>query len=429
MSFNTYMYTNNYKETNMARTSKKATTVTQAQEQNEQDMEVKTLSETEVLVVANDGDTESVVEEKETTDNNPATNKVAKFLKFHKEQLREFLLDDDFVSVQMFKKFDFSFKTSNSIDLVAEKNKIVKAIGRVLSLSKAEDVICSVHDNTELNYDTPNTVYTLFVPYSEKLNIITQNIYRMVDSMNSDSNRVVQYRVKTKGTAKLRINENHNSEKGEFFKGFVATSYEHPVKNEEGVIVKPSTNYLKAGSYIDSNVGLTPKEIGLFNKFNLTLNKIKFFDSSKNAGDADGFDRYLNFKKKFRVITYRIYIDENGQKYALTKVIDVNLKLDNIIQTSDTKVVVGFYLNKETIDGPINGFKDIFIDENGENRMTKYSAIDPNSYEFKTFETEIATIDENILSTVAVVENKESDVTEDAADESEETAVVTESAE
>lgn len=401
----------------MARTTKKATTT------QEQEMEVQTLPVTEEAV-ANNGDTESV-EEKETTENNPAT-KVAKFLKFHKDHLREFLLDDEFISVQMYKKFDFSFKTSNSIDLMAEKNKIVKTISRVLTLSKAEDVICSVHDNTELNYDTPNTVYTLFVPYSEKLNIITQNIYRMVDSMNSDANKVVQYRVKTKGTAKLRINENHNSEKGEFFKGFVATSYEYPVKNEEGMIIKPSTNYLKAGSYIDSGVGLTPKEIGLFNKFNLTLNKIKFFDSNNtNADSSDGFDRYLNFKKKFRVITYRIYVDENGQKYALTKVIDVNLKLDNIIQTSDSKVVVGFYLNKETIDGPINGFKDIFIDENGENRMTKYSAIDPNSYEFKTFETEIAVIDENILSNIAVVDNKESGAADTVA-ESEETAIVTE---
>jgi hypothetical protein len=224
----------------------------------------------------------------------------------------------------------------------------------------------------------------------------------MVDSMNADSNRVVQYRVKTKGIAKIRINKDVNSEKNDFFKGFIATSFEYAIKDENGNILKPAMNYLKSGSYIDADAGLSGKEIGMFNQFNLSLTKVNLFNEPDSKHSE--YDYYLNFKKKFRIITYHIYMDEHDQKRAITKVVDINLKLVTIIQTSDAKVVVGFYLNKDVSDKPINEFNDVFINDEGENRIIKYNAIDPNSYEFRTFQSEVDVIEENILSNITVAE-------------------------
>jgi hypothetical protein len=377
----------------MARTKKTATAETQ-------EVEVQSIPVAEETV-AQTSDTENVeIEEKEVVEGKKKPTTA--FLKFHKDQAREFLIDEKFVTVVMYKKFDFSFRTSNTIDLTSEKNKIVKSINRVLSLMKVADVITSIHDDTELHYETPNTVFTVFIPYSDKLNIITQNLYRMVDSMNADSNRVVQYRVKTKGIAKIRINKDVNSEKNDFFKGFIATSFEYAIKDENGNILKPAMNYLKSGSYIDADAGLSGKEIGMFNQFNLSLTKVNLFNEPDSKHSE--YDYYLNFKKKFRIITYHIYMDEHDQKRAITKVVDINLKLDNIIQTSDAKVVVGFYLNKDVSDKPINEFNDVFINDEGENRIIKYNAIDPNSYEFRTFQSEVDVIEENILSNITVAE-------------------------
>ena len=383
----------------MART-KKATAETQEVEVQETPVAEQT--------VAKSDDTENV-EEKEVVENKKKSSPI---LKFHKNEAREFLIDERFVTVVMYKKFDFSFRTSNTIDLAGEKNKIVKAINRVLSLLKVADVITSIHDDTELHYETPNTVFTVFVPYSDKLNIVTQNLYRMVDSMNADSNKTVLYRVKTKGIAKIRINKNDfNPAVNEFFKGFIATSYEYPIKDENGNILKPAMNYLKSGSYIDADAGLSGKEIVMFNQFNLSLTKVNLFNEPDSKHSE--YDYYLNFKKKFRIITYRIYIGDDNQKHAIVKIVDINLKLDNIIQTSDAKVVVGFYLNKDVSDKPINEFKDIFINEDGENIITKYNAIDPNSYEFRTFDSEIDVIEENILSKITVLEPNESEENEE----------------
>lgn len=331
-----------------------------------------------------------------------AENTAVKFFKFDKTEAREFLLDGEFVSCTLYKKFDFSFFTNATIDLVGIKAKICKHVNRVLSIMKISDVITYEHDS-KLRYNGVNTVFTIMVPFSDRLNLISENIYRMVKSL-TDENEPVSYRIKSRAIAKIHVDKNVDN--GSFFKGFTAISHEFARTDAEGKTFGDAKNYIKTGAFIDSAIGLTGKEIGQFNQYNLTLNKINLFNE-KESKFENNYEYFLNFRKKFRIVVYKLFI-ENNKLRTETKILTISLKSQNVIQTSDQKIVVGCFVSKVDESKAIEHFRDVFINpSNGTNYLLDDTSVDPNSYEFKTFEAEIDTIDENIISGLGTEESGE----------------------
>ena len=351
--------------------------------------EVSDEDEDDVEEVAN----EEVSEEEEKKPSN------LKFFKFHRDQAKEFGLDENnFMNVIVFKKFDFSFNAKDGVDLEGEKAKIVKSINRILSIMKAQDTICNVHDS-ELRYNGINTVYTIFVPYSEKLNIISQNIYRMINSLTSE-NQSISYRVKTKNIARIHLEK--EAKTIGFFKGFVAVAHENARKDAAtGKEFSPAKDYIKCASFIDANVGLTGQELSTFNHFNLSLNKMSLFNDSEKKFEND-YNFFLSFKKKFRIVGYELFYNSDNELCAKTSVVTVSLKSENVIQTSNQKIVRGILFSKNENIKSIKNFSDVFIGDNGENIVIDNMYLDPNSYEMATFDTEVDIIDKNIICSLSV---------------------------
>lgn len=342
----------------------------------------------------------NVAEETVATPSESSKKNNVKFYKFDKAEAREFLLDGNFLSVTMFKKFDFSFYTDASIDLVGVKAKIVKNVNRVLSIMKISDSIAYEHDS-ELRYNGINTVFTVLVPISDRLNLISQNIYRMVKSLENEGDNV-SYRIRSRAIAKIHVNKDAGDKSQySFFKGFVGISHEFAKTGPDGKEMGNSKNYIKTGAFIDSDVGLSGKEISQFNQFNLTLNKINLFNETQSKYNNE-YDYYLNFRKKFRLVIYKLFFNAEDKLSTETKILTISLKSQNVIQTSEMKVIVGTFITKDVETKEIGSLDEVFVNPEGKNYLLDETNVDENSFEFKTFESEISTIGENIISQLSV---------------------------
>jgi hypothetical protein len=344
---------------------------------------------------------EEVVDEEGESEEKKPNNR--KFFRFHKDQAKEFMIDNEFASITFYKKFDFSFTAKNAVDLNGEKAKVVKNINRILSMLKVADVIANVHDS-ELRFEGTNTVLTVFVPYTERTNIVGQNFYRMVTSMNNESINGTTFRVKTRNIAKIHIEKDAKC-KG-FFKGFVAISHENARKDAEGKIFKAAREYLKTGCFIDVDVGLTGKEIGSFNQFNLCLNKLNLF-GEKNKKYENEYDYFLTFNKHLKFVSYDLYYGDDNKLCTRRNVVSMMMKEENVIQTSNQKIVKGLYTIKDETEKEITGLKDVFINEDGTHVLIDRTFVDPNSYEFQTFDSEIEIIQRNIIDSINVASETE----------------------
>jgi hypothetical protein len=340
-------------------------------------------------------------------------NTTGNFFFFDKYQAREFLLDGEFVTCTLYKKFEFTFCTSATIDLQAIKTKIMNQINHVISFMKISDVI-TYEDKNKLTYGSPNTAFIVMVPFSSRLNLVTDNFHRMIKTL-SNENEPVTYRIKSRSTAKIHVNPEIDT--GSFFKGFTANSYKLPRIDSEGkVLVNGKTN-IKCGAFIDSEIGLSSKEIAMFNRYNLALNKIILFNNKESTRKFNT-DYFLDFGNHFRVVIYNLFIEDTLR--TETKVITISLKKENVIQTSEQKIAIGCYISKTLDNKNVERFADVFHSAKGESYLAKDMCGDPNSYEMKTFEAEIDTIDDNIISALGT-EDDEPVVTEEPKVETAET--------
>ena len=358
--------------------------------EDEQDESTETVEETvsdEVEGSEEEGDSS----EKETSEKEDDEKKSKlKVFPFDKTQEKMFCIDGKTLSVSVFKKIDFTFKTETKLDLEAIAKTIAGQVHRILTVLKCEDVIV-FENHKALEYGKVNIGHTVMIPYSERTTLTVTNLTRILDKLNQEyQSQGVNFRMKSKDMVKIHYDETTDTDF--FFKGFVGVSHENGFETPDGR-KGLARNYLRAAAYISKDAGLTGKDISLFNRYNLTLSKLNFFDESKeNERKGKGCDFFMNFKKKFAVISYGVGLEGTTLK-AHRSVVTISLKYSSIMK-STRKIATGILLNKESSDFEIKSLQDLFSGD----VLTSFTGFEADSYENETFATEIQMLNDNLIA-------------------------------
>ncbi|MDE7099856.1 MAG: hypothetical protein K2N99_01370, partial [Malacoplasma sp.] len=192
---------------------------------------------------------------------------------FHRTNATEFsLLKDGIGSITLYRKYDFMLKITgdNEIDADRVYNDIVYAIDHVLSVTKAQDI--EKFDNfKEINMDgRPTLIYTVFIPFSERQNLIVQNITRQIQLLNAKVEADgYKYIIRRKDMVKVLLDTNNGVSDKVFMKGVLAASHENAITDREtGEVLCGTRDHVRGNVYLNASVGLTRKEAFMFNRYN-----------------------------------------------------------------------------------------------------------------------------------------------------------------
>lgn len=354
-----------------------------------------------------------------TKQRDPNTNLV----RFHPTKAKEFFVGkNDFVGATLYNEVKIVFKQNDELEdetvgivpveeLKKLRDNVIKNVKRAFSILKAEDI--KIFDcETELKEGKTNLALTVVVPYSGRTYIILRDIRRMIEKLNDDDERMV-YRIREKNVAWITVSKNHQDSDAVFLKGFVAVSNDKFTKIDGS---ETNMNYIKCATYINEGIGYNVKDLIVFNRYNISLNRVNVYDTKEEGT----YIYSIPFKRSFKYIIYQVSDEDtkDPNKFMCHRndvEISLNLKTDVNEKTGrKTTMVTGAYIKNTVAKKELGSFKDIFF-EDGKWLLTNnpYIRFDPKCFEAETFQKEIATIDDCIFSTFQKEDSSEATTSEE----------------